>query len=130
MFKGRVELVISPRCCVWKVSTSYAPGPARSWRHRGEGRLLAQLLILGCGTQRERLGPLGRGVAGNPIPGPGHPSCVECTAAIQLPLAGGGHFSDAVLAADPSSRNRKLYGAGGSRRVGGSGLSPERGVLL
>lgn len=45
-------------------------GSARCWRHRGEGRLLAQCLRLLCGTQLRPLSPLGGAWPGTPFSGP------------------------------------------------------------
>lgn len=91
--KGRLELVIRPRGCVWKATTSYAPGLLPSWRHRREERHLAQRLRLLCGTQGKLLGPLGGAWPGTPSSGlatlPARVHCVFnsfCLAAATFPI--------------------------------------------
>lgn len=67
LFKGRVELVTRPRRCVWKATTSYAPG-LRPGAGATAGRDRSWLSVCVCGV-RPIAGccPPGRGVAWNPM---------------------------------------------------------------
>lgn len=57
---------------------------------------------------RQAAGPPGRGVAGNPIFGAGHPSS-ECALRFQQLLPGGSHFSNRVLTVVPGG-HAPLFG--------------------
>lgn len=99
---------------------------ARSWRHRGEGRLLAQRLCLPRETQHRLLGPLEGAWPGTPSSRPGHPFCLY-ELHLQLPLPGDGHFSNRILTMIPGSRAAAEYckAPAESRTVGEPG--PSRG---
>lgn len=109
LLKGRVKLVTRPRCSVCgKRQPPTRRDCARSWRHRGEGRLLAQRLCLPRETQHRLLGPLEGAWPGTPSSRPGHPFCLY-ELHLQLPLPGGGHFSNRVLTVIPGSRAAAEY---------------------
>lgn len=85
-------------------------GSARSWRHRGEGRLLAQCLRLFCGTQCWQQGPLGGAWPGTPSSGPGYPSVVFALY-LQMSLPGAATFPIGFSRWSPVIALRCLGGA-------------------
>lgn len=52
--------------CVWKATTSYAPGLRPELAPPRGGTALGSASVFAAGDPTQAAGPLGRGVAGNP----------------------------------------------------------------
>lgn len=67
--KDRLELVIKPRCGVWKATTSYAPGFRPELAPPRGGMALGSVSAFALWNPTQAAEPPGRGVAWNPILG-------------------------------------------------------------
>lgn len=67
--KDRLELVIKPRCGVWKATTSYAPGFRPELAPPRGGTALGSVSAFALWNPTQTAEPPGRGVAWNPILG-------------------------------------------------------------
>lgn len=67
--KDRLELVIKPRCGVWKATTSYAPGFRPELAPPRGGTALGSVSAFALWNPTQAAEPPGRGVAWNPILG-------------------------------------------------------------
>lgn len=105
--KDRLELVTRPRCGVWKATTSYAPGFRPELAPPWGGTALGSVSGFALWDPTQAAGTSGKGVAWNPIQGPGYPSVVFALY-LQMSLPGGSHFSNRILTVVPSNRTPLL----------------------
>lgn len=83
--KDRLELVIKPRCGVWKATTSYAPGFRPELAPPRAGTALGSVSAFALWNPTQAAEPPGRGVAWNPILGARLP-LVKFALYLQMPL--------------------------------------------